>query len=230
MKTIGILGGMTPESTTAYYTTIIREYENRKGDYGFPPIVIYSVSFQPILDLMNAGKWEKIADLLTKTIKALAASGADFVIIATNTIHIILDELRKASPIPIVSIIETTAEAIRKRGLTSVGLLGTKFTMSEPFYRDGLNSFGIHGITPNTSQQEFVNEVIFTELGKGIIKETSREGYLDIIGDLTRQGAEGIVMGCTEIPLLIKQEDCDTPLFDTAELHAEAALDYALSD
>ena len=227
-KTIGILGGMTPESTTVYYEHITRTYQKRHGDYGFPEIIIYSVSFQRYENWMISGQWDNIAEGLTQAVLSLSKAGADFCVIATNTMHKVFGHIQSHSPIPLLSIIETTAEAIQNRKMNTVGLLGTRFTMREAFYRDGLAEFGIQTIIPNDEDLKTVDDIIFHELGKGVIRQESREKYVDIVRRLHSQGAEGVVLGCTEIPLLISEADCDVPLFNTTILHAEKALEYAL--
>ena len=229
VKTIGILGGMTPESTTVYYEHITRTYIKRYGDYGFPQIIIYSVSFQQYEDWMMAGQWDKIARGLTQAVQAVARAGADFAVIATNTMHIVFPQIEKNSPIPLLSIIDATAEAIREKSMKTVGLLGTRFTMTEPFYKDGLEKHGIQTIVPDEQDRKTVDDIIFHELGKGELRDDSRQKYVDIVKRLHCQGAEGVILGCTEIPLLINEKDCGIPLFNTTVIHAERAMDHALS-
>ena len=227
-KTIGIVGGMTPESTTTYYEHITRTFQKRFGDYGFPEIIIFSVSFQKYIDWMYSGRWDVIAESLTNAVIALKNSGADFAVIATNTMHKVFSQIVKESPIPIISIIDTTAEAIRKKGIKTAGLLGTRFTMEDPFYKNGLTRHGIKTLVPQKQDQEIVNDVIFNELGKGDIKHDSKLKYIEIVKRLQKMGADGVILGCTEIPLLICEKECGIPLFDTALLHAEKALNFAL--
>jgi aspartate racemase len=229
-KTIGILGGMTPESTTTYYQHITRSYVERFGNYSFPAIIVYSVSFQQYEDWMLAGEWNAIAEGLSKAVISLKNGGADFIVIATNTMHKVFHQIQKKSPIPLISIIDATAEEIHKRKMGTVGLLGTIFTMKESFYKDGLKKHGIRTLVPEAEDQDIVNQIIFDELGRGIFTKESRKQYVEIVRRLHERGAEGIILGCTEIPLLIKEEDCGIPLFDTAVIHAEKALQYALSD
>ena len=228
MKRIGILGGMSPESTTLYYEHITRTYTARFGDYGYPEVLIYSVSFQQFVDWQHRGQWNEAARAMARALERLRAAGADFGLIATNTMHIVFEEVQRAVQMPLLSIIQATAEAVRAAGLHSVGLLGTVFTMSEPFFRGGLERSGINVLVPEPSDQQKVNEVIYQELCRGEIRPGSRQTFLDIIEQLRRRGAEGIVLGCTEIPLLVKPEHCDLPLFNTSLLHAASALAYAL--
>jgi aspartate racemase len=226
---IGILGGLTPESTVTYYLHIVHSYQRRFGDHAFPEIVIYSLSFQRFEDWMEAGEWDRIAEALLGGLERLAAAGAGFAVMATNTMHLHYDRLVRESPIPLVSIIDVTAGAILARGLRSVGILGTRFTMEKPFYAEGLARHGITSLVPEKEDREYIHRVIMDELSRGVITEPSRRGYLAIIDKLTARGAEGIVLGCTEIPLLVRPEDTLVPLFDTAVLHAEAALERSLA-
>jgi aspartate racemase len=228
MKKIGILGGMSPESTTLYYEHITRGYTARFGDYGYPEILIYSVSFQKFVDWQHQGQWNDAAREMAHTLERLRMAGADFGLIATNTMHIVFEQVEKAVHMPLLSIVEATAEAILHAGLRSVGLLGTVFTMSERFFREGLERSGITVLVPNGGDQERINKVIYEELCRGDVRSSSRELFLEIIAGLRHRGAEGIVLGCTEIPLLLEPQHCDLPLFNTALLHAEKALQFAL--
>ena len=227
-RTIGILGGMSPESTVMYYEYITRTYEQRFGDFGFPEILIYSVNFQRFSDWQREGRWTEAADEMAKALEQLRTAGADFGIIATNTMHIVFEAVQKAVRMPLLSIVDATAEAIRTAGLNLVGLLGTVFTMRERFYRDGLARWGINVLVPDASRQERINEVIYSELCCGEILAESRRMFLAVIDELQKVGAQGVVLGCTEIPLLVRPQDCDLPLFNTTLLHAEKALNYAI--
>jgi aspartate racemase len=225
-KKIGILGGLSPESTTVYYDHIIREYARRYDDSNYPEVIIYSVNFQEFVDWQNQKRWDLAAKKMISVFKILEKAGADFGLIATNTMHIVFDQVQNAISIPLLSIIESTAEAINRDRIQTVGLLGTIFTMSKDFYKLGLKERGIATLVPE-EDQEFINRIIYEELTKGIIKSESKAGYLKIINKLRDQGAQGIVLGCTEIPLLVKEEDCSIRLYDTTTIHAEAALNYA---
>jgi aspartate racemase len=229
MKKIGILGGMSPESTTLYYEHITRTYTEKYGDYGYPEILIYSVNFQKYVDWQHSGQWQEAARGMSEALECLCTAGADFGIIATNTMHIVFDEVQQAVHMPLLSIIDATAEAIRARGLKTVGLLGTIFTMSQPFFRQGLERSGISVVVPKPEDQQRMNDVIYHELCRGEVRSASRQIFLEIINGLRGQGAEGIILGCTEIPLLIEPQHCELPLFNTALLHAEKALDFALA-
>ena len=228
MKKIGILGGMSPESTTLYYEHITRTYTSRFGDYGYPEILIYSVNFQKFVDWQHNGQWNEAARAMAEALEQLHVAGADFGLIATNTMHIVFDEVQRAVHMPLLSIIQATADSIVAAGLRSVGLLGTKFTMTEPFFRDGLERTGITALVPEPGDQQRVNDVIYQELCRGEIRPSSRQLFLEVIEGLRGRGAEGIVLGCTEIPLLVEPKDCALPLFNTALLHAGTALEFAL--
>jgi len=229
-RKIGILGGLSPESTVAYYEHITRTYTERHGDYGYPEILIYSVNFQKYVDWQHGGRWEAAAEDMAAALEALRAAGADFGIIATNTMHIVFEQVQAKVGMPLVSIVDATGEAIQEAGLKTVGLLGTVFTMRERFYRDGLARRGIRVLVPDTADQERINRVIYDELCRGEIRDASRAVFLEIVETLRQRGAEGIILGCTEIPLLLRQHDCELPLFDTTIIHAEKALSYATEE
>jgi aspartate racemase len=227
-KRIGILGGMSPESTVAYYEYITRTYTQRYGDYGYPEVLIYSVSFQPYVDWPNQDRWDLVADGLSQAAQKLAAAGADLILIATNTMHLVFDEVQARVEVPMLSLLDATAEAIRARGFHTVGLLGTRFTMEKGFYQDALARQGISTLVPDADDREYVHRVIYDELVAGQIRDESRAGYVAIIRKLVERGAEGIILGCTEIPLLVDEASAGVPLFDTTQIHAEAALTYAI--
>jgi aspartate racemase len=226
-KRIGILGGMSPESTVAYYEYITRTYTERYGDYGYPEILIYSVSFQPYVDWPNQERWDLVAQGLSQAAQKLVAAGADFVLIATNTMHLVFDEVRAKVEVPMLSLLDATAEAVLARGLRTVGLLGTKFTMEKTFYQDALARQGITVLVPDAADRAYINHVIYDELVAGLIRDESRIEFAAIIRKLVERSAEGVILGCTEIPLLVSEDDAGIPLFDTTTIHAEAALKYA---
>ena len=228
-KRIGILGGMSPESTVEYYQHITRTYTQRFGDYGYPDIIIYSVSFQPYVDWPNEHRWDLVAQGLSQAAQSLEAAGADFIVIATNTMHLVLDQVRASIQIPVLSLLDVVGEAILATGIKTAGLLGTRFTMEKNLYQDALAHKGITVLIPDADDREVVNRVIYDELVAGQIRAESRAGYVDIIKKLAARGAQGVILGCTEIPLLVSEADAGLPLFDTTLLHAEAALDYAVS-
>jgi len=227
-KTIGILGGMSPESTVAYYEYITRTYTERFGDYGYPEILIYSVSFQPYVDWPREDRWDLVAEGLSEAARTLERAGADVILIATNTMHIVFDDVAQAVDVPMLSLLDAVSARITEHGIGTVGLLGTAFTMEKPFYRQGLAAKGIDVLVPGPEDRKLVNDVIYEELVAGRIRAASREAFVRIIHDLADQGAEGVVLGCTEIPLLVSEEDVDLPLFDTTVIHAAAALRYAV--
>jgi aspartate racemase len=228
MKKIGILGGMSPESTTLYYEHITRTYTARHGDYGYPEVLIYSVQFQKYVEWQRNGQWREAARDMAESFERLRAAGADFGLIATNTMHYVFDEVQQAVGMPLVSIVDATVEAIQAAGIASVGLLGTMFTMRERFFLGGVERAGIEALVPEASAQPRLHEIIFGELCRGEIRPESRRFYLDAIAHLQDRGAQGIILGCTEIPLLIQPQDCELPLFNTAILHAEKALNLAV--
>jgi len=228
-KRIGILGGMSPESTTIYYEYITRTYRERFGDHGYPEILILSVSFQEFMDWMREDRWDLITEKIVEGLTHLHKGGADFGLIATNTMHAVFDEVEKRSPMPLISIVDATAEEVRKERLQVVGLLGSTFTMGGDFYKKKLLSYSIDTIVPGKKDQEYVNRVIFEELVNGQILQSSRKGFIRIIEDLKDRGVQGVILGCTEIPLLVREEDVDMKLFDTTVIHAEKALNYAIS-
>ena len=225
MKKIGILGGLGPESTTAYYEYITREYYRRYGDYAYPEIIIYSLSFQEFID---AGY--EAAEKIKSAIENLHRAGADFVIASCNSIHIVYEEVSKSIPIPWLSIIDATAEEIKKSGISKVGLLGTIFTMGKGFYKKGLIQHRIETIIPSTDDQKKINNIIYNELVLNEVRDESRCIILKIIEKLNRKGAQGIVLGCTELPFLIKQEDLNIKIFNTTTIHAQKALDFAFKE
>lgn len=229
-KKIGLLGGMSPESTVEYYLHITRAYTSRFGDYNYPEIIIYSVSFQPYVDWQHQERWDQVAQGLGAAAHCLEAAGADFIVIATNTMHLVLDQIQAHVRIPILSLLDVVANAIQGQGLRTVGLLGTKFTMEKSFYHQALARQGVAVLVPSADERRYINEVIYKELVAGTIHAESRAGFIQVIQNLVQQGAEGIILGCTEIPLLVTQAHVAVPLFDSTRLHAEAALNYALQD
>lgn len=222
MKTIGILGGMGPASTIAYYRHITDRYFELHGNYAYPEIILFSVDFQAIID----ERYDSSATV-SRAIRSLHRAGADFVVAACNSIHVVHDEIAGDLPIPWVSIVDVTGERVREAGATRVGLLGTILTMRQGFYQRGLARYGIETIVPDEGDQQQVNTIIFAELVRGIMTDASRDVMLACVEQLRRMGADAVVLGCTEIPLLIQQHHTDVPLFDTTALHARRALDLA---
>lgn len=223
MKTIGILGGLGPESTCEYYRYITRTYYDTFGNYAYPEIIIYSLEFSKFIDCGYNN-----AEDIRLAIEKLHNAGADFVIAACNTIHIVYDEVSKNIPIPWVSIMDVVAGHIKKTGkINKVGLLGTNLTMTDGFYHKALEKHGIETIIPEKAA-DTINDIIFNELVRGITREDSKKFVCECIESLHCEGVQGIVLGCTELPFLIKQSDSSLPIFDTTALHAQCALDLAV--
>ena len=225
MKKIGILGGLGPESTASYYEYITQEYYRKYGDYAYPEIIIYSLNFQEIIDVGYESP-ARIKD----AIESLHKAGADFVVAACNSIHIVFDEVSKNIPIPWFSIIDAAAQEIKESNISKVGVLGTIFTMSKDFYKKGLAKHQIESIVPSDEDQKIVSNIIFKELITNKVNEDSRQIVLKIIDKLIAKGAQGIVLGCTELPFLIKEGDIDVKLINTTTIHAQKTLDMALAD
>ena len=229
-KKIGILGGMSPESTVLYYQHMVRRYEATFGDVGYPEIIIYSVSFQAFRNWMDQGDWNAIADGLIDGVRRLHLAGSDFAVMATNTMHIVFDKVQTSSPIPLLSIIDAVAESIVKEGVETVGLLGTIFTMEKAFYIDALAKYGIKTLVPERPEREYIQKIIRTQLTRGLTRPDTLARFQNIIEELTEKGAGGIILGCTEIPLLVSTENTNAKLFDSTRIHADKALDFAIRD
>ena len=228
MKTIGIIGGMSPESTVVYYQTINREINRRLGGNRSADIVLHSVDFEQIVALQKAGDWAAAAACLSESAQKLERIGADVLLLATNTMHKVADEIQAAVQVPLLHLVDATAEAVKAQSLTTVGLLGTQFTMSDGFYSRRMQRQGVRTLVPSETQRAEIHRVIFDELCLGRFEAEAKAYYLDVIEDLRTQGAEGVILGCTEIGLLLKPEDCALPLFDSAEIHAHSAVDFVL--
>lgn len=226
MKTIGLLGGMSWESTVTYYQVINETIKKELGGLHSAKCILYSVDFDEIETYQSRGEWDKSAEVLAQAAQALERAGADFIIICTNTMHKVATEIRRKLTIPLLHIADTTAMELKKSRIKKVGLLGTKYTMQQKFYKKVLQDNGIEVIVPDDADIEVVNRIIYGELCLGKITAPSKAAYLRIISELSQQGAQGIILGCTEIGLLVKQSDTSVPLFDTTLIHAEkAALD-----
>ena len=231
MKTIGMIGGMSWESSIEYYRIINEGVKGKLGGLHSAKSVMYSVDFAEIETLQHEGRWEEATQAMVEAAKHVEAGGADFVIICTNTMHKMAEEVEAAIHIPLLHIVDATAEAIKALGLQVVGLLGTNFTMEQDFYRGRLvERHGLEVLIPEEQDREIVHRVIYDELVLGVIKPESRSQYERIIEKLIEAGAQGIILGCTEIGLLVKDEDSRVPLFDTTFIHAVAAVEYALSE
>jgi aspartate racemase len=223
-KKIGIIGGLSPESTVSYYLHVTRKYFERFGDHGYPEIIIYSVNFENYHHWRSENRWDLIAEDLVFVAGQLQKAGADFGLIATNTMHKVFEVVQQKTTLPLISIIEVTAAQAKKQKLRKLGLLGTINTMSEMFYRAGLEKHELEVIVPAREDQTLIHNIIVEELVCGKFLEKSKAIYAEIIDKLVIRGADGIVLGCTEIPLLVKQENFSIPLLDTATIHAEAAF------
>ena len=231
MKTIGMIGGMSWQSSIEYYRLINEILNDRLGGLHSAKIVMVSVDFAEIEILQQTGKWTQATEYLISVALQVEKAGADFFIICTNTMHLMADDVEANTRIPLLHIADATAEAIRSQNLKSIGLLGTAFTMEKDFYKGRLsNKYGLQVIIPNQAERDIIHRVIYDELVLGIIKPSSRKDYLRIINNLMKRGAQGIVLGCTEIGLLVKKENCRMPIFDTTLIHASAAVNYSLSD
>ena len=230
MKTIGIIGGMSWESTLTYYQIMNETVKQELGGLHSAKILLYSVDFSEIERCQAEGDWEKSGDILASAAESLEKAGADFLVIATNTMHKVVPQIQKRIHIPIVHIAEVTAEDLKQNHITTVALLGTKYTMTQAFYKEKLENAGITVLIPDAQEIEVVNSIIYDELCLGSILETSKERFLQIIETLKKRGAQGVILGCTEIGLLIKQEDTDLPVFDTTRIHAVKAAKLSLEE
>ncbi|WP_343256656.1 aspartate/glutamate racemase family protein [Selenomonas noxia] len=223
MKTIGLIGSMSWESTVTYYQVINETIKKQLGGLHSAKCILYSVDFDEIEKYQASGEWDKSADILSEAAQALERAGADYIVICTNTMHKVAPEIGRRIHIPILHIADMTAAELQKQGIKKVGLLGTKYTMRQDFYKNILIEQGIEVVIPNDADVDVVNRIIYDELCLGKISEQSKDIYLDIIMKLAQDGAQGIILGCTEIGLLVRQSDTDIPLFDTTLIHAEQA-------
>lgn len=230
MKTLGLLGGMSWESTVTYYKEIIERVAKSLGGLHSAKILLYSVDFAEIEEQQAEGDWAGSAELLGRAAKGLVAAGADAIVICTNTMHKVADEVERAAGVPLLHIADATADALLAAGLRRTALLGTKYTMLQDFYKSRLLARGLDVLIPTPEDVEAVNRVIYEELCLGVIRDESRREFVRIIRDLKEKGAEAVVLGCTEIGLLVRQKDSPLPVFDTTILHAEKAAAFAVSD
>jgi aspartate racemase len=230
MKTIGLIGGSTWLSTSEYYR-ILNQYTNEKrGGNDFARLILYSINFGEFNKMIKAGDRPAIRRMFIEIAKNLENSGAGCLMLCANTMHMFADDVAAQINIPLIHIVDETAKAITNSGMKKVGLLGTKLTMEEPFYRERLLTHGIEIVIPGEEDRKFINDSIFYEFTKDIFSDETRSRYIEIIGKVEREGAEGIILGCTEIPLLIKQNDCKIRLFDTTMIHAKAAVEFAVNN
>lgn len=231
MKTIGMLGGMSWESTLSYYRAINEGVKQFLGGLHSAKIILYSVDFAEIEELQHQGDWEKTADLLGGAAQSVENAGADFLIICTNTMHIIAEEIQEKIGIPIIHIADATAHVLRRDGIGKVGLLGTRFTMEQLFYKSRLeDNYAIEALVPGETERKAIHDIIYHELCLGEVKQESKQQFLSIINELSVQGAEAVILGCTEIGHLVQQSDTSVPLYDTTVIHAGRVVELALSD
>ncbi len=229
MKTIGLIGGMSWESSQEYYRIINETARQKLGSLHSAQCLMFSFDFAEIEELQHAGEWDEATRRMIKAAQDLEKGGADFVLICTNTMHKMAKEVQAGIKIPLLHIADPTGEAIRAKGITKIGLLGTKYTMEHDFYKGRLMSeFGLEVIVPDGEDRQTIHDIIYDELCLGIVKEDSKKKYQAIIEKLKARGAQGVILGCTEIMMLIQQDDTDVPVFDTTRIHAETAVERAL--
>lgn len=229
MKTIGLIGGMSWESSLEYYRIINEQVKEKLGGLHSAKSLMYSLDFDLIEKLQQQEKWDELTSIMIKAAQDLEKGGADFVLICTNTMHKMAEDVQDNINIPLLHIADTTAERIKEKSLKKVGLLGTNFTMEKDFYKGRLtNKHGLEVIVPKKEDRQIIHQIIYQELCLGEIKSSSRDQYVKILNKLVDSGAEAVILGCTEIPLLVHQEDVNIPLFDTTSIHAETAVEYAL--
>lgn len=230
MKTIGLIGGMSWESSIEYYRIINQSVREKLGGVHSAKSVMLSVDFAEIEPLQHQGKWEETGKILVESAQSLEKSGADFIVLCTNTMHKVADQIQAHVQIPLLQIADATAQRVIDSGIRKIALLGTRFTMEEDFYKGRLaQKYHLDVLIPQPEEREIIHNVIYNELVVGRIQPQSREQYLMIIKHMIEEGAEGIILGCTEIGLLVKQSDCPVPVFDTTRIHAEAAVAFALA-
>ena len=231
MKTLGIIGGIGPESTIDYYKTIVALYRERKPDGSYPPIVINSIDMQRIVKMFEAGELQKLTSAFAEELQKLHRAGVDFALLAANTPHLVFDDLQRQSPLPLISIVEATCEVAKARGMKRVGLFGTRFTMQAPFYRDVFSREGIAVVVPEAADQDYIHEKYMGELVPGVFLPETRAGLLAIVDRLAQQtGIEGVILGGTELPLILKEPAHNgIPFFNTTRIHAAAAVERMFS-
>ena len=228
MKIIGLIGGMSWESTTSYYQLINQRIKEKLGGLNSAKCILYSVNFEEIEKYQALGQWEESGKLLSDVASKLEKAGADVIILCTNTMHKVTPQILDTINIPFIHIAEATAQELKTKNITKVALLGTKYTMTQDFYKSKLENQHIEVLIPNNDEIEYINKIIYDELCLGVISEKSKLIYLEIINSLTKKGAQGVILGCTEIGLLIKQQDTNIPIFDTTYIHAIKAADYSI--
>lgn len=230
MRTIGLLGGMSWESSALYYRLVNEAVRDRLGGFHSARVVLASVDFAEVEALQSRGDWESAGSLLAQQARMLEAAGADCVVLCTNTMHKVADAIEAAVDIPLLHLADVTAAAVRAAGVDRVALLGTRFTMEQPFYADRLRAHGLEVLVPTAAGRRLVHNVIYDELVLGLVRDESRAAYVDVVDRLVGQGAQGAILGCTEIELLLGPSDVEVPVFATTSLHALAAVDFALAE
>ena len=231
MRTLGLIGGMTWHSTVDYYRLINEGVHKRLGGSHSAEIVMLSVDFNPVEDMQAKGDWPAMGRLMAGAARTLESAGAEGLVICANTMHRLADDITAAVKIPLLHIADAAAGAVKRAGIGTIGLLGTRYTMEMDFYRGRLAAkHGLKVLIPDEPGRTTVHDIIYQELGHGLVRQEARQAYIKVIDDLVKRGAEGVILGCTEIPLLIKEKDSPVPVFDTTALHAAAAVDFALSD
>ena len=228
MRRIGLIGGMSWESSAEYYRLLNEMTRDRLGGLESAECLLYSVNFAEIEAMQTSGRWTEAGERLADAARSLEVAGADLLLLCTNTMHKVADTVAAATTVPLLHLGDATADAVRRAGLRTVGLLGTAFTMEQDFYRSRLESHGLTVLVPEADDRAMVHRVVYDELCVGVVRDESRQAYVDVLGRLADAGAEGVILGCTEIELLVDQRHTDLPLFLTARLHCEAALDAAL--
>jgi len=228
MKTIGLIGGMSWESTQVYYRLMNEKVKEALGGLHSAKLVLYSVDFAEIEALQHRGDWQATGEILGAAAGAVERAGADILVLCTNTMHKVAPQIEQATSLPLLHIADATASVLKKQGIISVGLLGTRFTMEQAFYRDRLREHGIEVVVPDEPQRECIHSVIYNELCRGEVRRESKTAYLDVIASLADRGAQGVILGCTEIGLLVQSADTAVPLYDTTEIHAGQAVQVAL--
>jgi aspartate racemase len=229
MKTIGLLGGLSWESTALYYQQLNLEIKRKLGGLHSAKLLMYSFDFDEVEQLQSTGNWEKLALLMTEKAQILEKAGAEGIVICSNTMHKTAEAVQKGIQVPIIHLAHATRDAVLRENLRKVGLLGTRFTMEQDFYKRHLTDAGIQVVVPNQLDRDNVHNIIYSELCMGVCKPESKQIYLNIIEHLRREGAEGIILGCTEIPMLIQAQEVEIPIFDTTFIHIQAILQYMLS-
>jgi aspartate racemase len=230
VRKIGLIGGMSWESSALYYRLVNEGVRERLGGLHSAACVMTSVDFATIEQLQVSGRWVQAGEILAAEARALVAAGAECIVLCTNTMHKVAGDIENAVDVPLLHLVDVTAAAVHRVGLSKVGLLGTRFTMEEPFYRDRMSLNGLETVMPATDERTIIHDVIYDELVRGVVRDESRDQYRRIIGRLVTSGAEGVILGCTEIELLVSQGDSPVPIFASTALHAQAAVDFALGD